>query len=87
MRLKRGRLFLQSVNRSFINAIQGNIAHTAGDGLLVHFPCITGAVQSAIEIQEHLAKHNSSIRQKISVCTITTVTRPTDATPIHATHF
>jgi len=44
-----------------IEAHQGHIVNTAGDGLLVEFPSVIGAVDCAIEIQRTLAKRNLEI--------------------------
>ena len=42
----------------------GRIVKTTGDGLLVEFASVAGAVQSAVEIQEALAERNASVAEE-----------------------
>ncbi len=51
-----------------ITAHQGHIVHTAGDGLLVEFPSVVGAVQCAVNIQRELAKRNAHIPEDRRLC-------------------
>src|SRR5215213_8262164 len=37
---------------------KGRIVKTTGDGLLVEFPSVVGAVRCAVEVQRSLAEHN-----------------------------
>jgi adenylate cyclase len=47
---------------------EGRIVHTAGDGILVEFPSIVGAVDCAIAVQQDLAKRNSEIPSDRRLC-------------------
>ncbi len=42
----------------------GRIVKTTGDGLLVEFASVAGAVQSAVEIQEALAERNARVAEE-----------------------
>src|SRR3954447_22839242 len=40
---------------------KGRIIKTTGDGMLVEFQSVTGAVQCAVEIQERMARRNANV--------------------------
>src|SRR3954463_2357853 len=40
---------------------KGRIIKTTGDGLLVEFQSVTGAVQCAVEVQERMARRNADV--------------------------
>src|SRR5690348_8682674 len=40
---------------------KGRIVKTTGDGLLVEFPSVVGAVRCAVEVQRSIAESNASI--------------------------
>jgi adenylate cyclase len=47
-----------------IDEHHGRIVKTTGDGLLVEFASVAGAVQSAVEIQEALAERNANVAEE-----------------------
>lgn len=51
-----------------IEARQGHIVNTSGDGLLVEFPSVIGAVECAVDIQRALAKRNLEIAKDRRLC-------------------
>jgi adenylate cyclase len=52
--LDRMRRLRREVIDPAIDAYGGRIVNTSGDGLLVVFDCVDGAVRSALRVQEHV---------------------------------
>jgi TolB-like protein/class 3 adenylate cyclase len=58
----------QTIIDAEISAHRGRVTHAAGDGFLVEFPSIIGAVECAVCMQKKLAEYNLAIPENRRLC-------------------